>query len=135
MAGMSHENVEAWFETHFPDFGSRLALESVATGQASMRLRVGGGQLRPGGVVSGPNMMLLADATVYAALLATDEDARSAVTTSFNIVFLRPAAPKDVLADAELLSAGRRLVVAEVRLRSAGEEGLVAQATVTYVRQ
>lgn len=134
MAGMSHDSVEAWFTDHFPDFGRLLRLESVEPRRARMRLRVSGDLLRPGGVVSGPNMMLLADAAVYAALLATDEHAGDAVTSNFSIVFLRPAEAVDVVAEAELLSLGRRLVVAEVRLRCVGQEALAAQATVTYVR-
>ncbi len=134
MAGMSHQKIEAWFAGHFPDFGRLLRLEFAERGRARMRLRVGADQLRPGGVVSGPNMMLLADAAVYAALLATDENAGGAVTSNFNIAFLRPAEQADVVAEAELLSTGRRLVVGEVRLRSDGQETLTAQATVTYVR-
>jgi uncharacterized protein (TIGR00369 family) len=134
MAGMSHESIEAWFSGHFPKFEKLLRLELAEPGRARVRLKVGPGQLRPGGVVSGPNMMLLADAAVYAALLATDENAGSAVTSNFNIAFLSRAEPVDVLADAELLTVGRRLVVAEVRLRSEGRDALTAQATVTYVR-
>ena len=134
MAGMTHTQIEAWFEAHFPNCQRLMKLDSAEPGRARLRLRVGERQLRPGGTVSGPSMMMLADAAVYAALLAADGDAGDAVTSSFNIAFLKRPGPSDVLADAELLRLGRRLVVGEVRLRSEGEDRLVAQATATYVR-
>ncbi len=134
MAGMTLQQIEAWFAGHFPDFEKRFQLESVEPGRARLRLLVEDRHLRPGGTVSGPSMMMLADAAVYAALLARDEDAGDAVTSNFNIAFLRRPKPEDIVAEAELLLAGRRLAVAEVRLWSQGASEPVAQATVTYVR-
>ena len=64
---------------------------------------VGEHHLRPGGTVSGPSMMTLADAAVYAALLALDDKAGDAVTSNFTIAFLRRPESADVLADAEEL--------------------------------
>lgn len=134
MAGMPQQDIEEWFASHFPGFHKRFRLETVAPGRARLRLRVAERHLRPGGTVSGPSMMTLADAAVYASLLALDENAGDAVTSNFNIAFLRRPEAADVLADAELLSVGRRLVVADVRLRSAGQDRPVANAMVTYVR-
>lgn len=134
MAGMTREQIEAWFAGHFPGFEKRFRLESVEPGRARLRLLVEKRHLRPGGTVSGPSMMLLADAAVYAALLARDEDAGDAVTSNFNIAFLRRPGPEDIVADAELLLSGRRLAVADVRLWSQGASEPVAQATVTYAR-
>ncbi|KPK61542.1 MAG: hypothetical protein AMJ59_00525 [Gammaproteobacteria bacterium SG8_31] len=134
MSGMSHEEIGDWFANHFPNAGKRLHLESVGPGRARLRLKAGRGQLRPGGTVSGPSMMMLADAAVYAALLAMDREAGDAVTSNFNIAFLSRPEAGDVIAEAELLSVGRRLAVAEVRLHPADQDTLVAQATVTYVR-
>ena len=134
MAGMTLQQIEAWFAGHFPGFEKRFRLESVEPGRARLRLLVEDRHLRPGGTVSGPSMMMLADAAVYAALLARDEDAGDAVTSNFNIAFLRRPKPEDIVAEAELLLAGRRLAVAEVRLWSQGASEPVAQATVTYVR-
>jgi uncharacterized protein (TIGR00369 family) len=134
MSGMTHEQIEAWFEAHFPNYRKMMSLDSVRPGRARLRMRIGERQLRPGGTVSGPSMMMLADAAVYAALLAVHGDAGDSVTSSFNIAFLKRPGPSDILADAEILQLGRRLVVGEVRLRSEGEDRLVAQATATYVR-
>jgi uncharacterized protein (TIGR00369 family) len=134
MAGMPKQEIEEWFADHFPGFHKRFRLETVEPGRARLRLLVGEHHLRPGGTVSGPSMMTLADAAVYAALLALDDKAGDAVTSNFNIAFLRRPESADVLADAELLSVGRRLVVADVRLRSEGKDKPVANAMVTYVR-
>ena len=134
MAGLDLDRIETWFRQHFPDFDKVMKVEMAAPRRARIRLNVENTLLRPGGTVSGPSMMLLADTAVYAALLAEDADAGSAVTSSFNISFLRRPRPVDLIAEAELLSVGRRLVVGEVHLRSEGDQSLLAQATVTYAR-
>ena len=88
--------------------------------------------LRPGGTVSGPTLMMLADAAAYAVVLAHIGRVALAVTSNLTITFLRKAPPAGLVAEAELLKLGRRLAVADVRLRSAARPELVAQATVTY---
>lgn len=131
--GMSGEEIEAWFRSHWPEFSETVVLEEAGSGRARIRLSVGRRHLRPGETVSGPTMMTLADTALYAALLATDGKATDAVTSQFSISFLRRPPRRDLLASAELLKAGRRLVVGEVRIF--GDDGtLVAHATVTYAR-
>jgi hypothetical protein len=46
--------------------------------------------------------------------------------------FLSKPAARDLLADARLLKLGKRLAVAEVTMRSDGDDTIVAHATVTY---
>jgi uncharacterized protein (TIGR00369 family) len=133
MAGMSCKAIEAWFRSHWPEFSETITLEEAGDGRARIRLSVGRRHLRPGETVSGPTMMTLADTALYAALLATDGQATDAVTSQFNISFLRRPPRQDLLAAAELLKAGRRLVVGEVRILG-GDGSLVAHATVTYAR-
>lgn len=112
---------------------SPVAIDTVARHQASVRQRIGPAQLRPGGTVSGPTMMALADTAAYVAILAMIGPVALAVTTNLSITFLRkPAANADLIADARLLKLGRRLAVAEIGLHSEGDESLVAHATVTY---
>lgn len=74
--------------------------------------------LRPGGTVAGPLMMGLADAAMYAAVLARIGPVELAVTTNLSINFLRRPLPGDVLAYARLLKLGKRLAVGEVSLYS-----------------
>ncbi len=88
--------------------------------------------LRPGGVISGPTMMALADMAVYALVLAHIGEVPMAVTTSLTMHFLRPAKPGDLIAEASLLKLGRRIATADVRLWTEGPERLAAHATVAY---
>ena len=74
--------------------------------------------LRPGGTVAGPLMMGLADAAMYAAVLARIGPVELAVTTNLSINFLRRPSPGDVLGHARLLKLGKRLAVGEVSLYS-----------------
>ncbi|MDX2155161.1 MAG: PaaI family thioesterase [Hyphomicrobiaceae bacterium] len=83
--------------------------------------------------MSGPTLFLLADFSIYVALLATlGPKAIQAVTSNLNITFLRRPRPVDVRAEARLIRVGRRLVYAEVALRSAGSDDVVAHATGSY---
>jgi len=90
------------------------------------------GLLRPGGVISGPNLMSLADTAAYALVLAHIGDQLMAVTSQLNISFLRGAKPGDLHAEAELLRLGRRLAVCDVRLWTEAPDRLAAHANVTY---
>ena len=88
--------------------------------------------LRPGGVISGPTMMALADMAVYALVLAHIGEVPMAVTTSLTMHFLRPAKPGDLVAEASLLKLGRRIATADVRLWTESPDRLAAHATVAY---
>jgi uncharacterized protein (TIGR00369 family) len=92
------------------------------------------GMLRPGGLISGPTLMSLADTAAYALIIAHVGAELMAVTSALNINFLRGAKPGDIQVEAALLSLGRRNVVCDVRIWTESEERLAAQATVTYAR-
>jgi uncharacterized protein (TIGR00369 family) len=109
-----------------------MTLESIDAGKAVMRLPFDDGMLRPGGTVSGPTMMALADATMYAVVLSAIGIVKLAVTTSFNINLLHRRLPADLMADGRLLKLGKRLAVIEVTLHSDGHKEPVAHATGTY---
>ncbi len=109
-----------------------MAIESIGRGTATMRLPFDRKMLRPGGTVSGPTMMALADATMYAAVLSAIGIVKLAVTTSFNINFLYRPSPADLMAEGRLMKLGKRLAVIEVTLHSEGHDEPVAHATGTY---
>jgi uncharacterized protein (TIGR00369 family) len=88
--------------------------------------------IRPGGTVSGPTVMGLADAAAWLVVLAHIGWVPLAVTSSLSINFLRKPEPGDLLATAELLKLGRRLAVIDVRVTGGTEGRLVADASVTY---
>jgi uncharacterized protein (TIGR00369 family) len=88
--------------------------------------------LRPGGTISGPTMMELADFAMYVAVFSAVGPQPLAVTTNLNINFLRKPAAADLIADGKLMKVGKRLVVGEVIIRSDGEGDPVAHVTSTY---
>lgn len=88
--------------------------------------------LRPGGVISGPTLMALADTAAYALVLAHIGLVPMAVTSSLTINFLRACKPGPLTARAEMLKLGRRLAVMDVRMWTEGPERPAAQAGVTY---
>jgi uncharacterized protein (TIGR00369 family) len=127
--------VSAYLDEVFPQIhldGRLYHLEAVGDLSARMRLSVGPRHLRPGGTVSGPTMMALADLALYAALLANIGPVALAVTTSLSFNFLRKPEPRDLVAECRLLKLGRRLAVGEVSLSSLGSDDIVCHATGTY---
>ena len=88
--------------------------------------------LRPGGTVSGPTLMTLADTGLYSAILATLGPVAMAVTTNLNINFLRKPEPGRLRAETRLLKLGKRLAVGEVTITCNGDPAPVAHVTGTY---
>ncbi|MCB1759124.1 MAG: PaaI family thioesterase [Gammaproteobacteria bacterium] len=109
-----------------------LRVEEMEAGRSLMRLPYQSRSIRPGGTISGPHMMMLADACMYAVVLSLIGEVKLAVTTNFNINFLRKPALTDLLADGRIIKLGKRLAVVEVSVMTAEERELVAHATGTY---
>ncbi len=109
-----------------------LAVERLGEGEAVCRLPFRDTFLRPGGTVSGPTMMMLADATMYAVVLSAIGRVTLAVTTNFNINFLRRPGHEDLVAEGRAIKVGRRLAVLEVTIFSESNRDPVAHATGTY---
>lgn len=109
-------------------------VEHVGRDGARMRVPYDRSQLRPGGTISGPTMMSLADAAAWVVTLSRIGPVALAVTSSLTISFLSRPKPADLLAHASLLRLGKRQSVSEVRLWSDGGDPAepLAHATVTY---
>jgi uncharacterized protein (TIGR00369 family) len=101
-------------------------------GAVRLRLPVAKAHIRPGGTVSGPALMALADGAAWAALLTQRGPDMSPVSTSLHIDFLRRPEPADVVADGAVLRLGKAIAVMEVSIRSTEPNRLVAKAQVTY---
>jgi len=97
-----------------------------------VRPNPGAGALRPGGIISGPTLMSIADTAAYALILAHLGERLMAVTSSLTMNFLRGAAPGDITAEAVFLRLGRRIAVCDVKMWTEGPQRIAAQATVTY---
>lgn len=104
----------------------------VEAERALLMLPYASRQLRPGGVISGPTMMSLADTAAYAMILARIGEVALSVTTSLNIHFLRGCKPGDLYAEATLLKLGRRIATVDVLMGTEGRERAAAKATVAY---
>ena len=127
----TREEIQRFFAEEFHQ--ANQTVESTGQGTATVRHKVGEQELRPGGTVSGPVMMAVADCAMYAAIFAELGIIPLAVTTSLNINFLRrPSAKADILGTCKLLKVGKKLVIGEVYIYSEGNEEPVAHATATY---
>lgn len=141
---LSAAEVAALLAREFPQVDSLgLRIDALDDGGAVVALPTGDIHLRPGGTVSGPTLMMLADTAMYVAVLGRYGPLPLAVTTSLHIDFLRKPAPGEVRAECVLLKTGSRLAVGQVYLRTGGpasasaspaggDDDLVAHATVTY---
>ena len=112
--------------------GSGLSIEKVEFGDIRVRKAFHEKTIRPGGTISGPTMMELADFAMYVAVFSAIGPQPLAVTINLNINFLRKPAQADLLADAKLMKVGKRLAVGDVWLYSDGEAEPVAHVTSTY---
>lgn len=134
-ARLTLPEVEAYLAEEFPQMahgGPTFAIEQVGRGTSRLRLLVRDEHLRPGGTVSGPSMMALADIALYVALLGAIGRVKLAVTTNFSINFLRRPEARDVAAECRYLKIGRSLAVGEATLLMADGGDPVAHVVATY---
>lgn len=127
----THDELSRFLRDAFPQ--TRVSIEQIEPREVVVAHAIGEGELRPGGTVSGPVMMAVADVALYVAVLARIGLVPLAVTTNLSINFLRkPRADRRLLGRCRLLKLGRTLAVGEVTLYSEGEDEPVAHATGTY---
>lgn len=132
---MTLEEIDRFLTDEFPQVyhpGSGLTLEKVWHGGARVRQAYSDRFIRPGGTISGPTMMMLADFSLFVAVLSAIGPVALAVTINLNINFLRRPAPRDIVAEAKILKLGKRLAVLDVHIFSDGENEPVAHVTSTY---
>ncbi len=133
MIKLDEIGLDAFIDEHFPQARhSGAVLEEVTETFVRVRQPVDERNLRPGGTLSGPTLMTLADHAMYLLVLSKIGPVPLAVTTNLNIDFLRRPAQADVIAVAELLKLGKRLAVGRVTMCSDGDDRPIAHATLTY---
>src|SRR5262249_19850425 len=116
---MTVKELERFLLAEFPQVfhsDSGLAIEAVWERGCRVRQAFRQVSVRPGGTISGPTMMALADFAMYVAVLAAIGPVPLAVTINLNINFLR----KPALAEARLLKLGKRLAMGEVTICADG---------------
>jgi uncharacterized protein (TIGR00369 family) len=132
---MTRDELVAFLDREFPQIhmgGQTYFVDEVGPLSARMRMAYHERHIRPGGTISGPSMMALADLGLYVAILAHIGPVALAVTTSLNFNFLRKPEQRDLIADCRLLKLGKRLAVGDVSIYSEGSPDVVCHATGTY---
>jgi len=134
-AAMTVAELNRFLATEFPQVfhgNSGLSIEQVWHGGGRVRQAYQPKFIRPGGTISGPTMMALADFAMYVGLLASIGPVPLAVTTNLNINFLRKPEARDLIGECRLLKLGKRLAMGEVTIYSEGLDEPVAHVTSTY---
>src|SRR5580658_2493931 len=108
-----------FLQREFPQ--NECTVDEVGDSSAIVKRHVGVKELRPGGTVSGPVLMAVADVALYVAIMGEIGIVPLTVTTSLNINFLRKPSPdRRIVGVCRLLKVGRALAVGEVALYSEG---------------
>jgi uncharacterized protein (TIGR00369 family) len=135
MTKMTLADVSAFIDREFPQIhhgGRMFHIEAVGPMSARLRCDYHEKHVRPGGTLSGPTMMALADLALYVAILAQIGPVGLAVTTNLSFNFLRKPEQRALIGECRLLKLGKRLAVGEVLIVSEGSTELVCHATGTY---
>ncbi len=134
MSGLTAEQVQALIWSGLPQAEEmQLTIDRLDSEGVLARVPFCARLVRPGGTISGPTIMALADAAMYAVVLGRLGRVEMAVTSNLNINFLVKPKAVDLIAQAKILRLSRRQAVCEVALYSAGnEDELVAHVTGTY---
>ena len=131
---MSRVTVEAINEFLRAEFaGNSNRCESVGDRWAVARMDAGEGNLRPGGIISGPTVFGICDAALYYACFTVMGIVPMVLTSEMSIRFLRPARGAVLRARAELHHAGRRSLIGSVIAWTDDPDKPVAAAQGTYV--
>jgi len=128
---MTPEELERILAEAFPS-AVLPTVDEVTDVGVILTLPIGERNGRPGGTVSGPTLMTLADTAAWVAVLSRIGPVLLAVTTSLHIDFLRKPEMTPISARASLLKLGSRLAVVEVSMTPEGSSTVLAQAQVTY---
>ncbi|MFN4277584.1 MAG: PaaI family thioesterase [Ferrovibrio sp.] len=130
---MTTAELAAFLDREFPQMAPlRMRIEHWDGTALRLAMPIGEAQLRPGGTVSGPTMMTLADCAAYLLLLGLIGPVALAVTTNLNINFLRKPGTGELSAEATMLKLGKTLAIVEIAIHSAGVDEPVAHSVLTY---
>ncbi|MBV8211430.1 MAG: PaaI family thioesterase [Burkholderiaceae bacterium] len=112
---------------------TKCTVDAVGNGAATVRHPVSASELRPGGTVSGPVLMEVADVALYVAIMGEIGIVPLTVTTNLSINFMRkPSSTAPIIGECKLMKIGSSLAVGEVFLYSEGQGEPVAHAVGTY---
>lgn len=130
------QEVNDFIEAGFPSaFAEEMRCEEVGETHAIARWTYDESELRPGEYISGPRIFGIADIAFWIATFTVNGLEAMAVTSEMSIRFLRPAQFGDLLARADIVSVGRRRIVANITVWVDGQpDKPVAVAQGAYAR-
>lgn len=108
-----------------------IRIEEYSGGKARCSLKLEDHHLNTGGRVHGGVLTSLADTAAGVAVRSVRPEGKSSATTDLSIAFIRPPTGKSLLALAEVIHAGKRLIRTEIAVFS--EEKLVARTNATFM--
>ena len=85
------EKIIEFLAKEFPQ--NKCIVEEIGNKTATIKHKIGIDELRPGGTVSGPVLMTVADVALYVTILGEIGLVPLTVTTNLNINFLRKPSP------------------------------------------
>ncbi len=135
LSRLSLAEIDGFLRQEFPQLitqGEIFSVTEIGAGTCRMRMAYHESQLRPGGTISGPAMMQLADVSIWVALLGAIGAVPLAVTTNLSINFLRKPEPRALTSTCRMMKIGKSLAVGEASLTSEGSDDVVAHAVATY---
>ena len=133
MSKVSAEEMNHFFRENFK--GDRGTLPDIILAEADhviMQTPMGEQNMRPGGFVSGPTQMALADHIAYAVIFTRLGITPMALTSNLNIDFLRPLQGDSVTVEGRMVKLGRSLAIIAVDIKGVSDK-VSSRATVTYV--
>jgi len=132
---MTVDDVNAFIDRDFPELNAgrrAYVVAEIARGRAAVTLDAGPEMLRPGGTVSGPTLMTLADIAAWVVILGHVGPVGLTVTTHLSIDFLLKPQPGRLVGRSRLLKLGKRLAVAAVEIGDEAGAAVYAHASATY---
>lgn len=132
MTKFTVEEANIFMDAAFKGRGRQNQVVLMEEGRAVIRLEADETHLRPGGYISGPTQMSLADSVAYMAIMTLTGLEPMTVTSNLNINFLRPCIGPAVVADGRIMKIGQALAVIEVDIRIEGADKPASHAIVTY---
>lgn len=130
MSKISAAQATAFLSQAFPH--TSIHVEELEDGHARIQMAAGHTHLRPGGYISGPTQMAMADTAAYMVVMSKLGITPMAVTSNLNIHFLRPCIGEGIQAVGTLLRMGKRSAVVRVEVRAQGSDKQSSEVTVTY---
>ena len=119
----------------FPEISAQwpsLTIEKISDLQGVFALKYDESMLRPGGTISGPTMMALADLAIYGTILGNIGPQALAVTTNLTFDFMNKPPKDDLICKCQILKLGKRLITARAEILSKNNNLLCTHAVGTY---